>query len=178
MRSAPYILAMAVLMAACDQATSPTEPSTSASPAPSGEDNGQRTIAATHYFGASPDKTTVAGPVNSVVGPGVELTNFGVAAFVNGQQLSGFVDVDFSSSNIRIRLTRDQTFAYFDSLRFQNVAGTQGVFSRATLNPGTDYRGFTASRMRIEADMVELNLTGLSGLRGQQILLDLALASR
>jgi hypothetical protein len=128
-------------------------------------------IATTHLFGAAPDKTTVFGPAITVVGPGVELRNFGAPVFVNGQPASGFIDIDFSATSVLITVTRDQPFAYFDTLRFSDADGTLRDFA-VRVNPATTYTGFNGSRIRLEPDVIDLNLTGLGGLRGQAIVLD------
>ena len=164
-------VSLVLVLAACNRVTSPSE--RPRSPAPSGVE--QRTIAATHFFGEAPDKTKTFGPVNSIVGPGVELTGFGVTAFVNGQPLPGFIDIDFSPTGILLTLTRDQSSGYFDSLRFENKTGTPGLFSDATLDPATTYAGFTTSRLHVDADRIDLNLTALRGLRSQRISLDVNL---
>lgn len=175
----PGVLIMLMLgsgsfMAGCGGVTAPT---------PGGRDDGVTngtttgsfgggSIAATHFFGASPDKTTIAGPVSSVVGPDVELRNFGVLGFVDGMPASGFVDVDYSNSNILITLTQDQSTGYLDVLRFTDVHGSLPDFRGVTINPTTNYAGFTVSRLRVEPDLIDLNLTGLRGRQGQRISLD------
>jgi hypothetical protein len=87
--------------------------------------------------------------------------------------VSGFVDIDFSATNILITFTRDQPSGLFDTLRFSDPDGTLQDFAVVRVNPATSNAGFTASRIRVERDLVDLNLTGLRGLQGQAISLDL-----
>lgn len=123
-----------------------------------------QTVATTNFHGTAPETTLVIGPVESVVGPGVELTDFG---------WSGFVRIDFSDTNILITLTIDQPFGYFELLRFVDSKGTIPAFTGVTINPATNYEGFDASRVSFDADRIDVNLTALPGLKGQQISLDL-----
>ncbi|HSL22779.1 MAG TPA: hypothetical protein VK886_14700 [Vicinamibacterales bacterium] len=167
-------LSLLLVVAACRGTTAPSDGTT---PGNNGSFEGGA-IATTHLFGDAPDKTTVFGPVISVVGPGVELRNFGVTVFVNGQPMSGFVNVDFSAANILITLVRDQSFGYHDSLRFADPDGTLRDFAGVQVHPATDYSGFTPSRIRVDADAIDVNLTGLRGLRGQAIHLDVTLVAR
>jgi hypothetical protein len=167
-----YGLSIVLLVAACRGSTSPADGITS----PGTVTLEHRTIATTHFFGDTPDKTTIFGPAVSVVGPGVELRNFGAVVFVNGQPVSGFVDIDFSATNILITFTRDQPSGLFDTLRFSDPDGTLQDFAVVGVNPATSNAGFTASRIRVERDLVDLNLTGLRGLQGQAISLDLSVS--
>ena len=161
-----------MVAAACRNASSPREGITS----PSRATLEQGTIATTHLFGHAPDMTTVFGPAISVVSAGVELRNFGATVFVNGQPTSGFVDIDFSATNILITLTRDQPSGFFDTLRFADADGTLRDFTDVRVNPATSYAGVNASRIRVEPDIIDLNLTALRGLRGQAISLDVGVS--
>jgi MYXO-CTERM domain-containing protein len=115
---------------------------------------------------------------NVVVGPGVELTNFG--AFtpfeIPPSGVPGFVDVDISATSILITLTRNQTFSAVEYLRFV-LSNTPPYFIGVTINPATDWAGFAAQPIRAEASGPNtfVNLAGLTGLQGQKILLDLNL---
>lgn len=164
-------LSIVLAVAACGSDSPPVRGITS----PGNVTLQQARIATTHLFGDTPDKTAIFGPVISVVGPGVELRNFGATVFVNGQPTSGIVDIDFSATNIRITLTRDQPAGFFDVLRFSDADGTIPAFADVRLNPTTSYPGFTASRVRTEPDTIDVNLTGLHGSRGQEVSLDLRL---
>jgi hypothetical protein len=61
-----------------------------------------QTVATTHFHGTGPDKTDAIGPVNSVVGAGVELTNFGWPS-----PGSGLLRIDLSDRRIVITATAD-----------------------------------------------------------------------
>jgi hypothetical protein len=109
----------------------------------------------------------VTGPVSSVVGDGVELTG----AF------SGFVTVDFSATSIRITADNDQPFGFFEMIRFADANGTIRSFASVTVDPATNYAGFNATKVFVMADTIEVNLTSLSGKRGQQIVLNIVFAA-
>ena len=122
------------------------------------------TIQTTYLF---PNTGAVfAGPVNSVVGPGVELLNF-----------AGFVNIDFSDTNILITTTRNAGVnnVPFDGLRFFDLLGMVPDNLVATLNPATNYQGFDASRFAGgDANTLFVNVANLPGLQGQVISIDLA----
>jgi hypothetical protein len=126
--------------------------------------NGQ-VVQTTYLF---PNTSTVfpgGGPVNSTVGPGVELLNF-----------AGFADIDFSDTNIRITTTRDAGInnVAFDGFRFFDIFGTVPDDLIAVLNPATNYAGFTQSRLAGgDPNTLFVNVENLPGLRGQVISIDL-----
>jgi hypothetical protein len=122
-----------------------------------------QTIAVYHLHQVTPDMTTVIGPVEQVVGPGVEFAAFG---------WDGFVDIDVSDTTIVITLNTNQPPALSDTLVFTDPTGTILEFTGATVNPATTYAGFDASRVSVSAGTITLSLTGLLGLPGQQIVLD------
>lgn len=160
-----YGLAIMLLITGCGGDRSPTDTMTS----PTNVASVNNRIGTTHLFGRAPDTTTSFGPMVSVIGPGVELRNFGATVFVNGKPTSGFVDIDFSATNILIRLTRDQSLGYFDMLRFADVDGSLRSFADVRINPETDYANFNVSRIHVLPDLIDVNLTALHGLRGQTI---------
>ncbi len=125
-------------------------------------------VSTTDFHGTAPDQTMVLGPLDTVAGDGVEITN----AF-----FAGFVTIDFSSTSIRITAATDQPFGYFEVLRFGDTRGTIGSIAGVTIDPATNYAGFNASRLTVTADAIDVNLTALSGRRGQQILLNIAFAA-
>lgn len=170
MRRKFHLLCVPLVFAACGSGNGAPPGAGLTSPSIAGLE--RRTIGTTHVFGDAPDKMTLLGPINSVVGPGVELRNFGVTVFISGQPASGFVDIDFSNTTIVLTLTRNQTFGYFDLLRFSDADGTTPDFTTVTINPVTNYAGFGESRLRVEPDMIDVNLTSLRGLQGQQISLN------
>jgi hypothetical protein len=113
-------------------------------------------------------KTTVQDPPADVasplfvIGPGVELTGFGP------QSLPPLVDIDLSDRNILITAVADQPLAFQELLTFRNVRDDL----QFSVNPATNWAGFTPDRL-VRADMVMgVDLAELSGLAGQQILLD------
>jgi hypothetical protein len=119
-----------------------------------------------------PQTLTAAMPV---VGPGVELTNFG--ARLTDPMLPPLANIDVSDSQILITAVQDQRVAFKDVLEFTDPLGVVLPFGSASINPATNWTGFNASRIAFNPNSVELVLTGLSGLTGQQILLDLAPAA-
>ena len=128
-----------------------------------------QTVETTNFHGTAPDATVIIGPELRTVGPGVELVNFG---------WSGFLTIDFSDTNILITLATDQPFGFFEVLRFFDVNGTIPAFTDISVNPATNYAGFNASLIsEFDSDVIALNLTGLNGLQGQQISLDLTAAA-
>ena len=124
-----------------------------------------QTVQTTDFHGTAPDTTMIIGPVDSVVGPGVELTDFGFA---------GFLDVDFSDATILITAATDQPFGFLEVLRFFDVLSMIPDFTGVTVNAATNWAGFDASRIFFNSDRIDLNLTALAGLQGQQIFLNLS----
>lgn len=120
-----------------------------------------QTVQTTYLF---PDTATVfSGPTNAVVAPGVELSNF-----------AGFVNIDFSDTNVLITTTRNAFVnnVSFDGLRFTDINGTiPGVV--VTINAATNYAGFDASRVSLSGNSLFVNLANLPGLQGQVISLDI-----
>jgi hypothetical protein len=124
-----------------------------------------QTVETTNFHGTAPDATAIIGPELRVVGPGVELVSFGWLDFLN---------IDFSDTNILISLATDQPLGFFEVIRFFDVNGTIPAFTGISVNPATNYAGFNASLIsEFDSDVIALNLTGLNGLQGQQISLDL-----
>jgi hypothetical protein len=62
-------------------------------------------------------------------------------------------------------------------IRFSDTNGTIRSFASVTVDPATNYDGFTASRVFTMADTIEVELTSLSGKRGQQIVLNIVFAA-
>jgi hypothetical protein len=123
-----------------------------------------QTVQTTDFHGSAPDTALVIGPVESVVGSGVELMAFG---------FDGFLNINFSDTNILITAAIDQPFANFEVVRFFDINGTID-FSSVTLNAATNWTGFDASRIFFNSDLIDLNLGALNGSQGQQISLDLS----
>jgi hypothetical protein len=97
-----------------------------------------------------------------VIGPGVELTGFGQPP------VTPLVDIDLSDRDILITAVADQPFAFEDRLIF-GIVRDDLQFS---INPATNWAGFTPNRLGRPADFLVVDLSQLSGLAGQQILLD------
>jgi hypothetical protein len=123
------------------------------------------TVETTYFRGLNPDTTTIIGPVDSLVGPGIELVNF-----------ADFLTIDFSDTNIWITATSNTPQTYFELAHFADGAGTIPDITGVTINPATNFAGFDASRITFDTNSISLNLTGLPGLEGQVISLDLTAA--
>lgn len=127
-----------------------------------------KTVATTSFHGSAPDTTLAVGPTNSLVGPGVELEGFG---------WTGFLNIDFSDTSILITANAPQPFGYLEILRFSDVNGTIPDFTGVAVGAATNWAGFDPSRIsRLSANVIDVNLTGLQGQQGQQILLHLTAA--
>ncbi len=129
--------------------------------------NGQ-TIETTSFHGTAPDATTIIGPESRVVGAGIELADFGWL---------GFLNINFSDTNILITAATDQPSGFLEVLRFLDAIGNIPAFTGISINPSTNYAGFDASRISFfDSDRIDISLTNLNGLQGQQISLDLTAA--
>lgn len=87
---------------------------------------------------------------------------------------AGILDIALAPDTITLTLTRNAGInaVSFDGLRFVDLAQTLNL-SQFTLNTqATTYAGFDASRLSYgDADTLFVNLQGLPGLTGQQIVL-------
>ena len=127
-----------------------------------------KVVATMSFHGSAPDTTLTVGPTNSLVGPGVELEGFG---------WTGFLNIDFSDTSILITANAPQPFGYLEILRFSDVKGTIPDFTGVTVSAATNWAGFDPSKIsRLSANVIDINLTGLQGQQGQQILLHLTAA--
>ena len=82
-----------------------------------------QTIQTTYLF---PDTSTIfAGPTNSIVGPGVELSNFAL-----------FADIDFDDTSIFIVANRDAQIngVTFDGLKFADINIVIPAFTNVVLD--------------------------------------------
>jgi hypothetical protein len=96
----------------------------------------------------------------------VELPNF-----------ASLVTVDFSDTNILITAVANnvgETTGTFHGLRFLDLNGTIPAFTGVTINPTTNFAGFTGTLIDFDDDNILVNLANLPGLQGQVISLDLA----
>jgi hypothetical protein len=104
-----------------------------------------------------------------VVGPGVELTNFGQR---ENPTLPALVDIDVSDMQILLTLLIDQPSAFLEAIRIGDLQNNIEPFN-VRINSTTNWVGFNDFRLAgSNQENVEINLSGLSGLQGQQILLD------
>jgi len=122
-----------------------------------------KTVSTTSNHGSSPDKSTFFGPEESVVGPDIELVDFG---------FSGFLNIDYSDTNIRITANSDQPFGYWETVQVSDVTETIADFTSVTINPETNWAGFSEARIVVSPESISVNLGSLNGLQGQVISLD------
>jgi hypothetical protein len=122
-------------------------------------------------------RTTVDSPETGVgsgdflVGPGVELEDFGSRS--SPPILPPLVDIDVSDRQILVTLVQNQPLAFQEELRFVDPNNNISGFANVFVNPATNWAGFTPSRVLFGSEFILLNLSQLSGLQGQQILLDI-----
>lgn len=104
------------------------------------------------------------------VGPGVEFPGFGELEIF---MLPAWVDIDISDRTITITGIIDQPVATADVFEFSDVFATIPKFTKAKINPATNWTGFTqATRAFVFPNTILVNVSELSGLRGQQIVID------
>lgn len=116
-----------------------------------------------YFRGTAPDTTLQIGPISTVVGPGIELTNF-----------ADFIAIDVSDTNILITANRPANLlSFFELVRFADLVGAIPAFTGVTINPATNFAGLTASDINFTADTIDVNLTALPAQTGQIISLDL-----
>ena len=104
--------------------------------------------------------TTYAGPV-TVTG-GTSLSSF-----------AGILNINFTDSSILMTLSTNAgvNAVPFDGLRFTDVNASLSFANLALDVANTSYAQFTASRVSLQGNSIFINLAGLPGLSGQQILL-------
>jgi hypothetical protein len=102
------------------------------------------------------------------------LTLTGPTDSVNG--FAGILNIQFTDNTIRLTLTVDAGInaVDFDGLRFTDLNGTLSFPAMALDTAATTYAQFNASRIRHDGDSIFINLVGLPGQAGQQILLSTA----
>jgi MYXO-CTERM domain-containing protein len=123
----------------------------------------------------SPDGVGGGAIANVVVGPGVELTNFGTIVQYTGYP--GYFDIDIAASRITITATMNQPVSLGEGLRFTKLdPDGRPQIQMATLNPATTWPGLAnTGRVHGSGPNVFVTLSELSGLAGQQIVIDLTL---
>lgn len=106
-----------------------------------------------------------------VVGSGVELIGFGDR---QNPTLPELVDIDISDSQILMTLLINQPFAFQEVFNVIDSDDTIVPIKRADINPATNWAGFVPVRLFVSnGNIVTINVSQLSGLAGQQILIDL-----
>jgi hypothetical protein len=115
---------------------------------------------------------TIVDSGDFLVGPGVELQDFGFRA--SDPPLPALVDIDASDRQILITLVTDQPMAFQETLQFFDVNDTIPDFvdERVNVNPATNWAGFNDSLETASGNSITIGLGGLQGLDGQFILLD------
>jgi hypothetical protein len=107
----------------------------------------------------------------AVVGPGVEFPEFGQQ--INPEALPALVDIDISDTQIRLTLLIDQPPADQEIIRLFDVNDSNDFRDRnLKLNPATTWAGMNEFLVSGGNNVVHFVLTELSGLAGQQILVD------
>jgi hypothetical protein len=86
-------------------------------------------------------------------------------------QNSIIVDIDFSDTQIVIMAVNDQPPHYSE---FIEMAVIDDLNISVSLNPATNWAGFAmpTGRLSENGDNILVNLNGLAGLQGQQIVID------
>jgi hypothetical protein len=107
-----------------------------------------------------------------VVGPGVELEDFGASQFP--VMLSPIIDVDVADTTILVTLVVDQPFSMLERFRFQDdTPNTFPLFQNVFVDPSTNWAGFTPNKLLLSSnEFIFLNVSELSGQAGQFILLN------
>ena len=122
-----------------------------------------KTVSTIANHGSSPDKSTVFGPAETVVGPDIELVDFG---------FDGFLEIDYSDMNIRITANSDQPFGYWETVQVSDITESIADFTSVSINPETNWAGFSDARIVVSPDSITINLGSLNGLQGQIVSLD------
>jgi hypothetical protein len=117
-----------------------------------------------------PDGLVDSGDV--IVGSGVEFNDFGLHPI--DPFFPALVDIDVSDRSILITLIIDQPFAFQDFFRIVDAQNTIQTPQNVFVNPATNWVGFAQDPFRLSFDnqAIDINLSQLSGLQGQFILLD------
>ncbi len=124
-----------------------------------------REVAVTNFSGPGLNSGST-NTVGAIVGAGLEFDDFGN---------SGLFDIDLTNNSVVITATSDQGVLNFETLRFTDVDNAIRRVVAVYVNSDTDWAGFDASRLAIDGDMFNVNFSGLAGLAGQRIVLDLSI---
>jgi hypothetical protein len=126
-------------------------------------------VALDYQATGQPADIVTSGPLT--VGPGVELVDFGRKEIPFNTP--ALVDIDISDTQILLTLVIDQPST--NIMEFQIGAVGAAFFpaiTNATVNPATNWAGFTSDQLVFSTRSVFVNTSGLAGLEGQQILVD------
>jgi hypothetical protein len=110
---------------------------------------------------------------DSVVGPGIELVDFGFDIGLDYPLVLNKIDIDFSDTNILITSRSTGGFGPTVSIDFQDVYGTIPRFTDVTINPATNWTGFDSSHFHFHPNSINLRLDDTEGFEGEQISLDI-----
>ena len=128
-----------------------------------------QTVRAQYYY---PDLSApLSPPADSVVGAGVEVTNFPV--------VDPRTNIDYSANSIRITYNSSAlwTSAAFSGIVFSDLNGTIPAITGVTLNAATNMAGLDASRISFTADTVSINWQDLPFTAATVVQLDLSFAA-
>jgi hypothetical protein len=124
------------------------------------------------HFEALPAVGTYAGPIDSVVGPGVEIPG----GYVNN------LAIDYSDTQIRIFSPGGSSpFSggfTFNGVVFDDLNLTIPAFTGVTIDPSSTLPGFGAAQLSFTADEIRANFNGLNFRTDDQLLLNLNAAVR
>ncbi|HYO25371.1 MAG TPA: hypothetical protein VEQ85_10530 [Lacipirellulaceae bacterium] len=105
-----------------------------------------------------------------IEGPQVELPAFGSEP---GSGLPSLVIIDVSDANILITLLIDQPLAFTEVLRFSEQGTSTLYWTDARVDSTTNWTGVNDDRVFLSGGLLTVDLSGLTGLAGQQILLNI-----
>lgn len=110
--------------------------------------------------------TAYAGPLDVVVGPGVEVASFG-----------GYYSVDLADTNVLLTFLLGTQYGgfTFNGFHLTDQVGVIPDFTSVTL-ASTTLPGFDSSRITFDANNIFVNMAGLTSSTGQIISLDVTAA--
>jgi len=124
------------------------------------------------HFEATPAVGTYAGPIDSVVGAGVEIPG----GYVNA------LNIDYSDTQIRIFSPGDSSpFSggfTFNGVVFQDLNLTIPAFTSVTIDPSSTLPGFGTAQLSFTADEIRANFNALVFRTNDQLVLNVNAAVR
>ena len=120
-------------------------------------------------------RTTLSDPTVTLesgifeVGPNVEVENFGANV---DPPLPALVDIDVADTSILISLIIDQPLSAVERFRFTHELTNIPLFQNVSVDPSTNWTGFTQSRLVLGSEIIVVNVSLLTGQTGQFILLN------